>query len=572
LSVVSKRRAGVVIFGGAATVLLIVIHTLPPTGLFSADSGPKYWQSVAFAEGNGLPRVFDYPGRMIDPERRQIPAFTAPVAGGLASIYPVLFPMVSAIPLKVAGDRGIRWIPWFAGVLAAWWVGKSASRIRGQDVTGWIAAAALAATPLAFYSVAFWEQSMAALAIIGGFLLVLGPDRSQFRSAASWAAFGFVLGLGSWIRTEVVFLAPVLAVPVVLDGLRPGMGRTAVASIGCAAGLLTGGVVQFVTVGRWLPLHVTYHVDSSFRAQPFVASRLEAALNFIAPNWSCGLATVIWLIAVAVVLTRRGGRGRFGLALGAAAVISSAWAAFAAPALRWVEGARPTEAFPFAAPAATWIMLSALPIVLWGHDPDVPRDRRRTLLVLAAVWLPIAVFLSRAIASYEWGGRLFVPSALLLLIVMGSFRNGDRRWLGLRRGLVTSAVLAGLVIQSMGLVLLRHGVVTHHRIIQEVLRFSDPGEPVISDAYLVPLLAERGWFSRRFLYCTSQAGLAGVVARLSRHGVDRWTYATVLEAPGERMALGETVVGSDGLQWLLVDRLQRSIGSRTIVLQRYRGN
>ena len=155
---------------------------------------------------------------------------------------------------------------------------------------------------------------------------------------------------------------------------------------------------------------------------------------------------------------------------------------------------------------------------------------------------------------------------------MGSFRNGDRRWLGLRRGLVTSAVLAGLVIQSMGLVLLRHGVVTHHRIIQEVLRFSDPGEPVISDAYLVPLLAERGWFSRRFLYCTSQSGLAGVVARLSRHGVDRWTYATVLEAPGERMALGETVVGSDGLQWMLVDRLQRSIGSRTIVLQRYRGN
>ena len=563
-------KIGVAVFVVAAAALLVVISTLPPAGLFSADSGPKYWQALAFAEGSGSPRVFEYPAEEVDPDRRQIPAFTAPVGDGLASIYPVLFPLLSAVPIRVAGDWGTRWVPWLAGVLTAWCVGIAASRVREENVTGWVAAAALAATPLAFYSATFWEQSLAALVIIGGFLFVLGSDRDRFGGVGSWIVLGFLLGLGFWIRTEVVFLAPLLLAPVIFDGLRSGVGRTSAASIACVAGLALGGLIQFLTLGRWVPLHVSYHVDSSFHAQPFVASRVESVVSFIAPNWSCGVAAVLWVVAMTVVLTGRGSRSRFGLGLGAAAVISSLWAAFVVPALRWVEGARPTEAFPFAAPAATWILLSALPVVVWGHSRDDRRDHRRILLGLAAVWLPVAIFLSRAIRSFEWGGRLFIPSALLLLIVMGSFPIGAQRWRLLRRGTVIVAVVAGLAVQTAGLVLLRHGTVTHHSINDEVLRFSDPGEPIISDAYLVPLIAERSWFNRRFLYCTGQAGLTELLARFRPQDVVRWTYATVLQAPGERLEPGETVVGSDGQYWLLVNRLRRSVGSRTVDLRRYR--
>ncbi len=563
-------RIGVVAFVVVATALLIVISTLPTVGLFSADSGPKYWQTVAFAEGKGLPRVFEYPARTIDPDFRQIPAFTAPLDEGLASIYPVLFPLLSSVPLQVVGDRGIRWVPWLAGVLAAWCVGVAASRIRGQAVTGWVAASALAATPLAFYSATFWEHSLAALVITGGFLLVLGPDQDHFRGMGSWVVLGFLLGMGFWIRTEVVFLAPLLLAPVFFDGLRYGVARTSAASVACVAGLALGGLVQFLMLGSWVPLHVSYHVDSSFRTQPFFVSRLESVLNFIAPHWSCGLATIVWVMALTVVLTRRGSRNRFGLVLGVVAVISSLWAAFAVPALRWVEGARPTEAFPFAAPAATWVLLSALPVVVWGHGRDAGRDQRRLLLGFAAAWLPFAIFLSRAIRSFEWGGRLFVPSALLLVIVMGSFPTGDQRWQPLRRGLVIVALVAGLAVQALGLVLLRHGAVTHHVINDEVMRFSDPGEPVISDAYLVGLVAERGWFKRKYLYCTGQTGLTDLVAHFRRQNLERWTYATVLQAPGERLVLGETVVGSDGQRWLLVNRLRRSVGSRTVELRKYR--
>ena len=137
-------KIGVAVFVVAAAALLVVIPTLPPAGLFSADSGPKYWQTLAFAEGSGSPRVFEYPAEEVDPDRWQIPAFTAPVGNGLASIYPVLFPLLSAVPLRVAGDWGTRWVPWLAGVLTAWCVGIAASRVRAENVTGWVAAAALA--------------------------------------------------------------------------------------------------------------------------------------------------------------------------------------------------------------------------------------------------------------------------------------------------------------------------------------------------------------------------------------------------------------------------------------------
>ncbi len=48
-------------------VLLAVLISLPNDGLFSAHSGAKYWQTLAFAEGDGRPRTFEYPAATLDP-------------------------------------------------------------------------------------------------------------------------------------------------------------------------------------------------------------------------------------------------------------------------------------------------------------------------------------------------------------------------------------------------------------------------------------------------------------------------------------------------------------------------
>jgi hypothetical protein len=436
-------------------------------------------------------------------------------------------------------------------------------------VTGWVGAIALLATPLAFYSLAFWEQTVALVVVVGGLSLVLGHSGIDARWQR-WALFGALLGLGAWVRTEVGFLFPVLAIPMLPRGEGRGVRTTAMAIASFVFGGLTGSLVQRLTLGTWLPVHVTYHTDSSFYSPSYLQSRLDSILSFLAPHWSCGVAVVLWLTALTVVLTRRGSRHGGGLVIAVAAAGAAMAAASVVPAMRWALGARPTDAFPFAAPAATWLVLSALPVVLWRQDRNAIFESRRLVLFAVAAWLPVAVFAARAIRSFEWGGRLFLPTVVLLTGVMVSFGLPGGPFRRFRTLLVGVVVASAIAIQGLGLVLLHHGTTTHHGLAAEVDRFTDSNEPVITDAYLLPLVSGRTFFDTRFLYCTGQGAVPLLASVFADESVEYWSYGTVLRAPGERLVMEETIVGTDGSRWLLVDQLHRRVGSREVRFHRYR--
>jgi hypothetical protein len=561
-------RLGALAFTVAALALLAVLATLPPTGFFSADSGPKFWQCLAFAEGEGWPRGFDYPAKDLDPERRHIPPFTAPVGDRLASIYPVLFPLLAAVPELVAGDRALRLLPWLAALLAAWATGRLASALRGEPATWPAAAMALAATPLAFYALAFWEHSLASAMVVAGLLLVVEGERGEARPWRWWA-LGLLVGLGAWVRTEVAFLAPLLLLAAAWLRGAARLWPVVAVTGGCALGLAGGAAVQAVTLGRWLPLHATYHAGSSLRAHDFLVSRLASLGHFVAPHWSCGLAAAVWLAALAVTLSRPGSRGRAGQAWGIAAVAAAVAAATVAPAVRWLSGAAPTDAFPVSAPAATWVVLSALPLLLWSQPREVVLDRRRWLVAAVAVWSVAAVFVARPVRSLEWGGRFFVPAGLLLLALTASLPVADGAWRRLRRAAVGLAVATAVAVQALGLVLLRHGATTHHRLTVELLAFSEAGEPVVTDSYMVPLLSGRGWWQRRFLYATGRPGVERLAASFVQQGVARWTYATLERAPAGVLGDDRELVGADGVRWISVLGEERDVGSERLRLLRF---
>jgi hypothetical protein len=562
-------RLGALAFILAALALLAVLATLPPTGFFSADSGPKYWQCVAFAEGERWPRGFDYPARDLDPERRHIPPFTAPIGDRLASIYPVLFPLLATVPELAAGDRALRLLPWLAALAAAWATGRLASALRGEPVTWWGSAAALAATPLAFYAIAFWEHSLAAAMVVVGLLLVVEGERNGARMPWRWGALGLLVGLGTWVRSEVAFLAPVLVVAAVWHG-GPARSRSVLALAGgSVTGLAGGAAVQAVTLGRWLPMHATYHAGSSLRAHDFLASRLASLWHFAAPHWSAGLAAAMWLVALAIALSRPGSRSRAGELAGIAAVAAAIAAATVVPAARWLLGAAPTAAFPVSAPAATWIALSALPLLLWGQPRAAVRDRRRWLVAAAAVGSIAAVFAARPVRSFEWGGRFFVPAGLLLLALMASLPVADGARRRLRRAVVVVAVATAVVVQALGLVLLRHGATTHQAITAELLAFSEAGEPIVTDSYMLPLLSGRGWWQRRFLYATGRPGVERLAASFAQHGVARWTYATLERGPTGVLGDDRVLVDADGMRWIPVLEEERDVRSERLRLVRF---
>jgi hypothetical protein len=558
------------LFGTAAAVLLGIALALPPDGLFSADSGSKYWQTLAFAEVDGRPVTLDYPAVDLDPRCRRIPPFTVAVDGELASIYPVLFPILSAAPVAVLGDRGVRLVPWLAAVAAAWAAGLLATSHGGRKVTARVAALVLAATPLPFYAVTFWEHSLAVLAVVAGLLAVAGDGAGGPGGRWRWAVLGVLLGAGSWIRTEVGFLAPILLLALVVPSSGGRLARAMAGTAGFAAGAGLGGLIQFLALGRWLPIHVAYHADGSIAAGQILVSRLVSVRNFLAPDWSTAVAVAVWLVALVVALSPHIGRGRLGLALSGAAVACALAAAAVVPAARWLRGARPTEAFPTGTPAAVWLVLSALPLVLWGSGDLRLRLRRWALPLAAALWLPAAVFIAWPVRSFEWGGRLFLPTVVILVSLMGSLPISSGPGRRVRRAVVAGTVAAAVIVQVLGLVLAHHGAVTHRGIAAEVAAFVDPGEAVITDAYMVPLVAGRGWFEARYLYCTRQRDLPRLLARIGAGGAERWTYATVLRAPGPRLGVDERLVDRAGGRWLLVDHLERSVRSQTVRLLRFR--
>jgi hypothetical protein len=133
-----------------------------------------------------------------------------------------------------------------------------------------------------------------------------------------------------------------------------------------------------------------------------------------------------------------------------------------------------------------------------------------------------------------------------------------------------TVVAAAIGVQGFGLILLHHGATTHEGLAAEVRTFMDVGEPLITDAYLLPLVAGRGFFEARMLYCTGARGMEDLTARFADGSLLTWSYATVLRAPGERLGLDEVVVGADGSRWLLVDQIDRRVGSRDLKLRRYR--
>jgi hypothetical protein len=336
----------VLAFLAVALALLALLATLPPTGFLSVDSGPKYWQCVAFAEGEGWPRGFDYPARDLDPERHHIPPFTAPIGDQLASIYPVRFPLLATIPEVAAGDRALRLLPWLAALVAAWATGRLASALRGDPVTGWTAAGALAATPLAFYAIAFWEHSLASAIVVVGLLLVVEGERG---TCMPWRWGKFCWSVSARGCAPVAFSPPVLLVARWQGAAARSCSR--------------GRGARRRRRGRG-PGDDDRRASVARRTTPGPHSGLTTSSP---PGWLSGssphrtgrgLAAAVWLVAwryaqasgsaaVPVSVGHRrgggGGRGRHRRPRGPLAV------------------RRRRRAFPVSAPAATSVVLSALP-------------------------------------------------------------------------------------------------------------------------------------------------------------------------------------------------------------------
>ncbi len=543
----------------AVVVVLGAAAVLRPPAPFTADAGPKLLQAEAFAWGVGLPRSVPYPAAELDPDRRWVPPFMVPVGDGLASVYPVLFPLVAAVPVRVAG-RGAAWsVPFLCAIAAAWLAGGLVRRLAGGDAAE-PAVVVLAATPLAFYALTLWEQTLALVMVLGAITLVVAGKRSG--SSVRWAAAGVLLAAACWTRTEVVVLLPLLGLPVVAGRWRPAVSAVA----GGTAGLAIGAALQRVLLGAWRPLHLDYHAAPLLSGPGPVRERLQTFVATFIPEPLTTLATVVWVIAVIAALHPRWRERILTAILSTGAPAAALAAAFVAPAGRFMAGASPTEAFPFASPAATWLPVAALPAVLAGASLERRSDRWLWAIAGVAAWYLLIVTLAKPARSPEWGHRLLLPAAVLLTVVVLALARGQA---GRVRFVVATCILGGIAVQGLGVALNRHGCSAHARVVSSVLAATGPGEVVVTDTPIVVLGSGTGFAERKFMFCASSGSLGALAEGLARAGETGFVLATVIGSAGAGLDPGEAVGIDRGLRWRRVQVEEIPVGRRTLRLARY---
>ena len=206
-------------------VYLVVLAQMPLDVFWHPDEGAKYISLQSVRWEGGLHYELPYGGERLDPERRFYPSnqiYPARRAdGSVAFRWPILFPLITWPFEQVFGLPGIYILPllsgWLVAVLAGLWTQLFVPR------AGPVAVLLVGlATPVAFYSVSFFEHTpsvlLAGLALTA---LVLRPGR----------------------LSTVILMMPPLAVAVALR----------VETVAFAAAALLAWGISAVARWRWEP-------------------------------------------------------------------------------------------------------------------------------------------------------------------------------------------------------------------------------------------------------------------------------------------------------------------------------
>jgi hypothetical protein len=542
----------------AAVPLLGVALVLPSPAFFSGDSGAKLLQARAIATASRWPCTIPYPGREFDPEGELLPPSLRASRDGAVSIFPVLFALPSAALVVVGGERLLSLLPFAGAAFCALLAGRLAIALGASRRAPLAGAAALLATPLAFYSVAYWEHSLAAALVLGAAVVVAEASSD---SPGPWFAAGVLAGLAAWTRTELVVLLPLAALPLTRRRVQPALAAVG----GFVTGLLTGSLAQWAVTGTWLPLHVVQHVDRGFLALSFVKSRAGGVASLLVPDPWTGAALVVWLAAVAVAGSDRARPGAVVRTVTVLGTLAPLAATILTPAFRVLGGARPAAAFHGQAATTTWVVLAAMPVVLAGAP--APPDRRRFWVGIAAAWLTVAPVAALPVyGGFQWGARFLLPAVILLAVLVCSAPLADGEWGRVQRAALAAALVAGVAVQGLGLALLRHVAIANQIFAERVAELTTPGAVVVTDTFFLPELAAPIWNGRCFLHTTSSAAAERLLERLERSNVTSWTYAWVGGAGGGLFDL--TALASRG--WAVVGEDSRDAVNRTLHVLRLR--
>src|SRR5215470_202956 len=152
---------------------------MPKGAFWSPDEGAKYIQLHSIEWLDGLRYTIAYGGERIDPTFEFYPArcrfediYPMPLDDGRVKFHwPIWFPLASRAPVALFGLTGLYLLPLLGGWLIALLAGQL-SRAWDRRLAPFAILAVGLATPVAFFSLTFWEHTLATALALGALAIV----------------------------------------------------------------------------------------------------------------------------------------------------------------------------------------------------------------------------------------------------------------------------------------------------------------------------------------------------------------------------------------------------------------
>ncbi|MFQ5855669.1 MAG: hypothetical protein ACE5LU_08520 [Anaerolineae bacterium] len=485
------------IAGGLLALLVylgIAWFVLPPQALWSPDEGAKLLQLQNLRLDNGrLAYDITYPGRALDPDLQFAQIHPS---HGLLRIrdHAMFFQRLPLFPLLVLplfrwfGFFGLYLLPAiggaFIGVLALGLLER-----RDRRFAMWILIAF--GSPVLIYATIFWEHTVAtSLGLAGAWLaLRIHPigRAAPLRTILGWIAVGIVLGIGVYIRLEIVLFAVALLMAywvVVREG------RWGPLWAGASLGLTTLPYVPLhqAMFGQGVPDNARYlfypflylrrarwHAVPDLLIGPFRDGAIDP--GFLGELWA--VAAVMALAYSFGSLNSSVARTLRLIGLGITAVVGAIFLFTSSPY-------RSAHGLLFTTP---WALLG----LCRAHEIWQRGDRRARIVVLSTI-LGLVVYVVGLIGlrassphgGLEWGAR-FALTFYPLLALMAAWDLGSKRR-DVKTLVVTGALMfLGVGFQTRGILTLRHDKQINFTLNQALAE--SPEHYVVSDLPWMPLNA-----------------------------------------------------------------------------------
>ena len=525
---------------------------LPAGGYWLPDTGMKRIQAANVRFTPALDLTIDYPGQALDPGFKFLP-FTRNFyfiwGERVHFAQPFAIALLSRPFILLGGDYGERVAPLLAGLVSVCLTARLAQALGAPAAWLSVLLAGLA-TPLLFYSLNFWEHTLAVALGLGALVLVLRPAHSPPPSARQFVLSGLLMGLAGVVRKELILCAFAAGLALAVMAVARRRWRGLAAWWGVCAGVFGLYLLaSYLNSGHPVPPEFRISAVPGFTAHAYLRVKgWGGVADFVFdPRYG---AWGVWLLAALGVygLARLGPRAwlREGLQIVALAALGLGvgvfiWRESATPYLRGIFSASPVLALGLAARVEDRRLARALALTAGGFW---------ALAILALGFLTAAGAIHGA---GEWGSRF-----LLILFPLGApfAASGlqairDRAARGVLARLHWIAALAlvalSLLIQALGVARLREGNVTSLALRQAILALPER-QVVTNQIWLAPRLPEV-YLSKEVFRLDTREEWAEWVRAAYAQGVRRFVFASsglpdpaLLAAaapPGTRIAIVE---------------------------------